>query len=94
MRIDFISDIVCPWCAIGLYSLEAAAARIPGLQLDLHFHPFELNPGMGPEGQDIEEHLAQKYGAGPAQLAACSSSRAAARSGWVIGAAFADPRRP
>ncbi len=69
MRIDFISDIVCPWCAIGLYSLEAAAARIPGLELDLHFHPFELNPGMGPEGQDIGEHLAEKYGASPAQLA-------------------------
>lgn len=69
MRIDFISDIVCPWCAIGLYSLEAAAARIPGLTLDLHFHPFELNPGMGPEGQDIEEHLAEKYGASPAALA-------------------------
>ncbi|WP_369820868.1 DsbA family oxidoreductase [Pelomonas sp. Root405] len=69
MRIDFISDIVCPWCAIGLYSLEAAAARIPGLTLDLHFHPFELNPAMGPEGQDIEEHLAEKYGASPAQLA-------------------------
>jgi predicted DsbA family dithiol-disulfide isomerase len=69
MRIDFISDIVCPWCAIGLYSLEAAAARIPGLVLDLHFHPFELNPGMPPEGQDIEEHLAEKYGASPAQLA-------------------------
>ncbi|MCY4755014.1 DsbA family oxidoreductase [Pelomonas aquatica] len=69
MRIDFISDVVCPWCAIGLYSLEAAAARIPGLTLDLHFHPFELNPGMGPEGQDIEEHLAEKYGAGPEALA-------------------------
>lgn len=69
MRIDFISDVVCPWCAIGLYSLEAAAARIPGLTLELHFHPFELNPGMGPDGQDIEEHLAQKYGASPAQLA-------------------------
>lgn len=69
MRIDFISDIVCPWCAIGLYSLETAAARIPGLTLDLHFHPFELNPGMGPAGQDIEEHLAEKYGASPAQLA-------------------------
>lgn len=69
MRIDFISDIVCPWCAIGLYSLEAAAARIPGLTLDLHFHPFELNPGMGAEGQDIEEHLAEKYGASPAALA-------------------------
>ena len=69
MRIDFVSDIVCPWCAIGLYSLEAAAARIPGLTLDLHFHPFELNPGMRPEGQDIEEHLAEKYGASPAALA-------------------------
>ncbi|WP_419964681.1 DsbA family oxidoreductase [Pelomonas cellulosilytica] len=69
MRIDFISDVVCPWCAIGLHSLEAAAARIPGLVLDLHFHPFELNPDMGPEGQDIEEHLAQKYGANVAQLA-------------------------
>jgi predicted DsbA family dithiol-disulfide isomerase len=69
MRIDFISDIVCPWCAIGLYSLEAAAARIAGLKLDLHFHPFELNAGMGAQGQDIEEHLAEKYGASPAQLA-------------------------
>jgi predicted DsbA family dithiol-disulfide isomerase len=69
MRIDFISDVVCPWCAIGLYSLEAAAARIPGLTLDLHFHPFELNPRMGPEGQDIEAHLAEKYGASPAALA-------------------------
>ncbi len=69
MRIDFISDIVCPWCAIGLLSLEAAAARIPGLTLDLHFHPFELNPGLEAQGQDIEEHLAQKYGASPQQLA-------------------------
>ncbi len=69
MRIDFISDIVCPWCAIGLLSLETAAARIPGLTLDLHFHPFELNPGLEAQGQDIEEHLAQKYGASPQQLA-------------------------
>jgi len=86
MRIDFISDIVCPWCAIGLYSLEAAAARIPGLELDLHFHPFELNPGMGPEGQDIEEHLAQKYGASPTALA---GTRAAIRErGEALGFAF------
>jgi len=86
MRIDFISDIVCPWCAIGLYSLEAAAARIPGLELDLHFHPFELNPGMGPEGQDIEEHLAQKYGASPAALA---GTRAAIRErGAALGFDF------
>jgi len=86
MRIDFISDVVCPWCAIGLYSLEAAAARIPGLQLELHFHPFELNPGMGPGGQDIEEHLAQKYGAGPAQLA--GSRQAIRERGAALGFAF------
>ncbi|MDR7334499.1 DsbA family oxidoreductase [Roseateles asaccharophilus] len=86
MRIDFISDIVCPWCAIGLYSLEAAAARIPGLELDLHFHPFELNPGMAPEGQEIEEHLAQKYGASPAALA---GTRAAIRErGAALGFDF------
>lgn len=87
MRIDFISDIVCPWCAIGLYSLEAAAARIPGLTLDLHFHPFELNPGMGPEGQDIEEHLAQKYGASPAQLA--GTRQAIRERGAALGFRFA-----
>ncbi|MBV8034653.1 DsbA family oxidoreductase [Roseateles sp.] len=86
MRIDFISDVVCPWCAIGLYSLEAAAARIPGLQLDLHFHPFELNPGMGPEGQDIEEHLAQKYGASPDQLA--GSRQAIRERGAALGFDF------
>jgi predicted DsbA family dithiol-disulfide isomerase len=86
MRIDFISDIVCPWCAIGLYSLEAAAARIPGLTLDLHFHPFELNPGMGPEGQDIEEHLAQKYGASPAQLA--GTRQAIRERGAALGFTF------
>lgn len=86
MRIDFISDIVCPWCAIGLYSLEAAAARIPGLTLDLHFHPFELNPGMGPEGQDIEEHLAQKYGASPEQLA--GTRQAIRERGQALGFEF------
>ncbi len=86
MRIDFISDIVCPWCAIGLYSLEAAAARIPGLTLDLHFHPFELNPGMGPEGQDIEEHLAEKYGASPAALA--GSRQAIRERGAALGFDF------
>lgn len=86
MRIDFISDVVCPWCAIGLYSLEAAAARIPGLTLDLHFHPFELNPGMGPQGQDIEEHLAEKYGASPAQLA--GTRQAIRERGAALGFTF------
>ena len=58
MKIDFVSDVSCPWCAIGLKSLETALERIgPDLPVELHFQPFELNPQMGPEGQDIAEHL-------------------------------------
>ena len=68
MRIDFVSDVSCPWCAIGLKSLEAAIARLGDeVQTEIHFQPFELNPQMPPEGQDINEHLAEKYGATPEQ---------------------------
>lgn len=68
LQIDFVSDVSCPWCAIGLHALEQAAVRLEGqVALDLHFQPFELNPQMGPEGQDIGEHLMEKYGATPAQ---------------------------
>lgn len=68
MRIDFVSDVSCPWCAIGLKSLETALARVSGeIEADIHFQPFELNPGMGPEGQDISEHITEKYGSTPAQ---------------------------
>jgi predicted DsbA family dithiol-disulfide isomerase len=68
MRIDFVSDVSCPWCAIGLKSLEQALERVAGeVAADIHFQPFELNPGMGPEGQDIFEHITEKYGSTPAQ---------------------------
>lgn len=68
MKIDFVSDVSCPWCAIGLNALEEALARLGSeVQATLHFQPFELNPGMPPEGQDIAEHLARKYGASAAQ---------------------------
>jgi predicted DsbA family dithiol-disulfide isomerase len=64
LRIDFVSDISCPWCVIGLKSLEVALANIGDVaDVDLHFHPFELNPQMAPEGEEIVEHLARKYGA-------------------------------
>jgi len=70
MKIDFVSDVSCPWCAIGLRNLETALERIgPDLKVDLHFQPFELNPNMVPEGQDIAEHLGEKYGLSPEQLA-------------------------
>ncbi len=70
MKIDFVSDVVCPWCAIGLAALEAALARMGDtVQAELHFQPFELNPQMPPEGEDITEHLSRKYGLTPEQIA-------------------------
>ena len=70
MKIDFVSDVSCPWCAIGLTALQTALDRIgPGVPVELHFQPFELNPGMAPEGEDTTEHLARKYGIDEAQIA-------------------------
>jgi predicted DsbA family dithiol-disulfide isomerase len=74
IEIDFVSDIACPWCAVGLGSLEQAIANIkithPDLKLALRFQPFQLNPHMPPEGQEIGEHLSQKYGSTLEQQAA------------------------
>ena len=68
LRIDFVSDISCPWCVIGLKSLEQALENMSdAASADIHFHPFELNPQMAPEGEDIGEHLARKYGASEEQ---------------------------
>jgi len=69
IRIDFVSDIACPWCAIGLASLEQAIARVgDAANVELHFQPFELNPQMAPEGEDAAEHLMRKYGMPREQL--------------------------
>ncbi|MGD9508145.1 MAG: DsbA family oxidoreductase [Geminicoccaceae bacterium] len=64
LRIDIVSDVVCPWCVIGWRQLERAlsATRIPAI---VHWHPFELNPDMGPEGEDLADHIARKYGTTP-----------------------------
>jgi len=70
LKIDFVSDVSCPWCVIGLKALEEALARIGSdVDADIHFQPFELNPQMPPEGQDVGEHVRQKYGSSPEQLA-------------------------
>ncbi len=72
MRIDVVSDVVCPWCAIGVSALERALTRI-GDDLgpvELHIQPFELNPTMPPEGADVAEYLGEKYGLSAEQLAA------------------------
>lgn len=70
VRIDFVSDVACPWCAVGLNALEQAIASLDGaLQVELRFQPFELNPQMAAGGEDADEHLARKYGLDAAQLA-------------------------
>ena len=70
VKIDFVSDVVCPWCAVGLNSLEEALRSLDGeVAADIRFHPFELNPQMAPEGEDVGEHLARKYGSTPEQMA-------------------------
>ena len=92
LRIDFVSDVVCPWCAVGLASLEQALERTRGeVEADLHFQPFELNPGLGPEGEDAAEHLLRKYGMTEAQLAA--NQQAIVDRGAALGFTFDMERR-
>ena len=92
LKIDFVSDVSCPWCAIGLAALERAIDEVKDeIAVDLHFQPFELNPGMVAEGEDITEHLVAKYGSTPEQLAA---SREAIRArGADVGFTFSMDKR-
>ena len=64
IRVDIVSDVVCPWCVIG-YSQLARAAKETGIAVEIHWHPFELNPQMAEEGENLREHLAAKYGTSP-----------------------------
>ncbi|HEX4234004.1 MAG TPA: DsbA family oxidoreductase [Caldimonas sp.] len=92
MKIEYVSDVACPWCAVGLWSLDRALERIDGeIPVELHFEPFELNPSMPPEGEDAAEYIARKYGRPPEQLA---QTRAVLRErGAAVGFAFGDRSR-
>lgn len=69
MKIDFVSDVTCPWCAIGLASLEQAIKRLgDDPKVELRVQPFELNPGMPPGGEDLAHYVTRKYGASAAEL--------------------------
>lgn len=69
VKIDFVSDVSCPWCAIGLNALQAALARLDGkVAADIYVQPFELNPDMPSGGEDVDAHLRQKYGSSAQQL--------------------------
>ena len=89
MKIDFVSDVACPWCAVGLNSLERALESIGGsIAVELHFQPFELNPTMAAVGADASEYLKAKYGMSDAQLA---HNRGVIRErGAAVGFAFGE----
>ena len=72
LKIDFVSDVVCPWCVVGLGGLETAleTLKAEGIEAEVRFQPFELNPDMAPEGENITEHIGRKYGASREQSAA------------------------
>ena len=71
LRIDFISDIACPWCVVGLRSLQKALEVVGAeVKAEIHFQPFELNPDMAPEGENTAEHVQKKYGSSPERSAA------------------------
>lgn len=92
LRIDFVSDVVCPWCAIGLNSLEQALQRLEGeIAADIHFQPFELNPQMPAEGEGTSEHLQRKYGLDEARLA--ENRERIRRRGAELGIDFATRER-
>lgn len=87
LRIDFVSDIACPWCAIGLASLKQAIQNLSDeVRVELHFQPFELNPEMGPEGEDTTARLKRKYQLSDEQLEANRANirERAAELGLVI----------
>ena len=92
MKIDFVSDIACPWCAVGLNALEIAIKRIGNeIPIAVHIQPFELNPDMAIDGEDASEYLARKYGLSAVQLAA---NRANIRArGDAVGFTFGERSR-
>ena len=89
LDIAFVSDVACPWCAIGLASFEQALARLGDeVAVKLHFEPFELNPDMPPEGAETVAYLMRKYGRTPEQVRE-AQARIRAR-GAAVGFAFGE----
>ncbi|MEM5436852.1 DsbA family oxidoreductase [Paraburkholderia diazotrophica] len=88
LRIDFVSDVACPWCAIGLSSLQLALSRLGDtVDAQIVMHPFELNPQMSPQGERIVDYLGKKYGRTPEQIAETQESirERGASVGFVFG---------
>jgi predicted DsbA family dithiol-disulfide isomerase len=88
LRIDIVSDVVCPWCIIGYKQVEKALTLLPEpVDAEFHWHPFELNPDMPPEGEDAAEHIMRKYGRSPDEAKARAHIKDTAES---LGFPFGD----
>jgi predicted DsbA family dithiol-disulfide isomerase len=87
VTIDFVSDVVCPWCALGATALEQAIANLAGeVKVELTFKPFELNPDMPAEGENAVAHMMRKYGRSAEEVA--SGKRMLMERGEAIGFTF------
>lgn len=69
VTVNMVSDVVCPWCIVGYQRLQKAIETLDDIDVDIKFHPFELNPNMPQEGQNLREHIMEKYGISEQQSA-------------------------
>lgn len=86
VTVNMVSDVVCPWCIVGYKNLQKAIASLTDIDVEIEFHPFELNPAMPEEGQNLREHIMEKYGI-TAQQSADNRARLVA-AGDALGFAF------
>ena len=94
LDVDIVSDVACPWCAIGYKRLEQAMAELDGeIALSLRWRPFQLNPDMPPEGEPILEHLTRKYGRSAEEMEAAQQQIADAAHALGLNFAGARERR-
>ncbi|MBD8878709.1 DsbA family oxidoreductase [Roseibium polysiphoniae] len=92
LRIDIASDVMCPWCIIGYLQL-AHALEATGTAHEIHWHPFELNPEMPADGQNMREHIIEKYGSTPEQSEASRRQMTEVGKGLGFEFSFADDMR-
>jgi predicted DsbA family dithiol-disulfide isomerase len=92
MKIEVVSDIACPWCAVGVWALDRALSAIGStIPVELSFQPFELNPDMPSEGENLVAHLSAKYGIDAAQISA--NQQGIRQRGADVGFAFGERTR-
>jgi predicted DsbA family dithiol-disulfide isomerase len=85
LRLDIVSDVVCPWCYIGIANLERALDAVKDeVTADIHLHPLQLNPGLPPEGEPVADNIARKYGITPDQARGSGLRDAAAEAGVAM----------